>query len=239
MKARIRLLLAALLLGQWYCLPARGGPPFFTDDPEPVELGRHEFYLFSTLDHTRHSDLLTLPAFEYNAGVYPETQFHIVVPLVYSAAGGSSAYGLGDTELGLKYRFVKEGPASPQIGIFPMLEIATGDPGRGLGGGSTWLKLPLWLQKSWGDWTSYGGAGYAVNVPGKRNYFYGGWLVQRKLGERLTLGGELFTQQESGGIFNFGGYYDSTPDSSLLFTLGSSLSEADHYYAYLGFYRTW
>jgi hypothetical protein len=34
---------ATLLLGQ----PAHAGPPFITDDPEPVDLGHWEVYAFS------------------------------------------------------------------------------------------------------------------------------------------------------------------------------------------------
>ena len=30
-----------------------GGPPFMTDDPEPVEYKHSEFYIFSTMDKTK------------------------------------------------------------------------------------------------------------------------------------------------------------------------------------------
>ena len=30
---------------------------------------------------------------------------------------------------------------------------------RGLGNGRAWCKIPLWIQKSWGPWTTYGGGG--------------------------------------------------------------------------------
>ena len=82
----------------------------------------------------------------------------MVVPL--TSVTPEAAHGLGDIELGVKYRFLSETARRPQIGIFPMLEVPSGDPRRGLGNGQVWARLPLWLQKSSGPWTTYGGAGY-------------------------------------------------------------------------------
>ena len=45
------------------------------------------------------------------------------------------------------------------IGTFTMFEIPTGSAARGLGVGKTWYKVPLWVQKSFGPWTTYGGGG--------------------------------------------------------------------------------
>ena len=128
-----------------------------------------------------------------------------------------SAYGLTDTETGAKIRFVQETKHRPQVGIYPMLELPTGSYSRGLGVGKVWYKLPVWIQKSWGEWTSYGGAGYQV-VPQHeyRNFLYAGWLLQRNIGKKLTLGGELFSHQKEGfavpqtqsaTLVDFGGAY--------------------------------
>ena len=123
---------------------AFGGPPFLTDDPEPVEFKHWEAYLFSAADATRKDFNAVGPAFEFNVGALPNLQLHLVVPLAYSSPkGGPSVYGLGDTELGFKYRFVQETDHQPQIAIFPMLEIPTGNNNRGLGNGQAWGKLPL------------------------------------------------------------------------------------------------
>ena len=74
-----------------------------------------------------------------------------------------------------------------------MLEVPTGNVNIGLGVGRVWYKLPIWVQKSWGHWTTYGGAGYQVVHQTQYNSFpYGGWLLQRDIGKRWTLGGEFF-----------------------------------------------
>ena len=83
----------------------------------------------------------------------------------------------------------------PQIGVFPMAELPTGNSDKGLGNGKTWWRLPIWIQKSWGDWTSYGGGGYVINhADGQKDYPFGGWLLQKDFGEKWTLGGEVFAR---------------------------------------------
>lgn len=226
---------------------ALAGPPFLTDDPAPVELKASEFYVFSTYDKTKDGKDMAIPAFEYNYGAFPDTQLHLVVPFVRSAPNGSSSeYGIGDVEVGVKYRFIQETETSPQIGIFPMAELNTGDSDKGLGNGKTWWRLPVWLQKSWGPWTTYGGAGYVINrATGQKNYPFAGWLLQKDLNEKLTLGGEVFARGKdaedgkSASILNFGGIYKFTPDFNLLFSAGHSVGGESHTIAYLGLWWAW
>ena len=239
-----------LMLFIWFILAftATGfsGLPFLTDDPEPVEFKHWEAYLFSTVDVARKQTDTTGPAFEFNVGALPNLQVHLVIPLAYaSPSDAPNAYGFGDTELGLKYRFIQEADHRPMVGVFPMLEIPTGDAGRGLGNGRAWWRLPMWLQKSWGPWTTYGGGGYVINpAPGQRNYCFGGWLLQRDFSERLTLGGEFFAQGKSSddirsfAVFNLGGYFKITPNFQLLFSGGYTLAGGRHTVGYLGLYWT-
>ncbi|HUX74843.1 MAG TPA: hypothetical protein VMV25_13250 [Steroidobacteraceae bacterium] len=242
-----RLLPAVPLIALLNTAKVHAGPPFYTDDPEPVDYRHNEFYVFSTLDRSYGSDAIQGPAIEYNRGIARNTQFHVVLPFSYfSPAGAAGAFGFGDVEVGIKYRFIEESCDRPQIGFFPMAEIATGSAARGLGNGHTWYRLPLWIQKSWGPWTSYGGAGIDINhAPGMRDSTFGGLLIQRDLSPRLTLGGELFRQnaQVMGArgytLLNLGGYYNFTRDFSLLFSGGRSATGERHTVAYLGLYWTW
>lgn len=225
---------------------AFAGPPFLTDDPEPVDFKHWEAYVFSSIDATPKQTDATGPAFEFNVGALPNLQIHLVIPMAYaSPTDAPSMYGLGDIELGMKYRFIQETDHRPMVGVFPLIEIPTGDADRGLGNGRAWWRLPLWLQKSWGPWTTYGGGGYAINsAPNQRNYFFGGWLLQRDLGEKLTLGGEIFAQGKNSddirsfAVFNLGGYFKITPNLQLLFSGGHALIGGSHTVGYLGLYWT-
>ncbi len=73
--------------------------------------------------------------------------------------------------------------------------------------------MPIWVQKSFGPWTTYGGVGETIfnRVPGYRNFPYAGWLVQRDIGKKWTLGAETFYHGPEGlasaQTRDFGGYY--------------------------------
>ncbi len=231
---------------------AVAGPPFLTDDPEPIEYRHSEAYVFSTYDKGPGGSKQTqLPAFECNTSPIEDVHLHLMVPFdnLYHTDGTPDQHGFGDTEVGVKYRFIHETDTRPQVGIFPMLELPTGDSDKGLGNGRAWWTFPVWIQKSWGDWTTYGGGGRAFNnAPGMRNYNFGGWLLQRKVTDRLILGGELFAQgatTEDGQhvtFFNVGGYYnDIRPcgNCSLLFRVGHSIAGETHTIGYLGLYWSW
>jgi hypothetical protein len=184
--------IALLLLGL-QATTAQAGPPYETDDPEPVDFGHWEFYLATQprLDHAGLNS--TAPHIEINCGALPNLQLHSLLPMTYNRPShGPAHWGLGDIELGAKLRFVQETSHRPMIGIFPFLELPTGDASKGLGTGHTRAFFPIWLQKGFGPWTSYGGGGYWLNPgSGNRNWWFAGWQVQRRLAEFASLGVEI------------------------------------------------
>jgi hypothetical protein len=220
---------AGVIAALW-AAPAAAGPPYITDDPEPVDLGHWEVYAFSAGAVDAHDATGVGPAVEINYGALPNLQLHVIGDIAYDAPSGApTVFGPGDTELGVKYRFITPGKDDwyPQVGIFPLLEVPTGNARRGLGGGNVAAFLPVWLQKDFGKWTTYGGGGYWINPgPRNRNYWYVGWLLQRQVTEKLALGGEVFhttsTMVGRGGLtgFNLGGQYDFTDHYHLLFSAG-------------------
>src|ERR1700692_1023904 len=103
------------------------GPPFQTDDPEPIDFRNYEFYTFASSDGTPLETDTEGPALEFNWGALPNVHLHIIFPLAAAlTAAGPRTLGLGDTELGIKYRFVQEGRHRPMIGTFTMFEMPTG-----------------------------------------------------------------------------------------------------------------
>jgi len=242
-----------LLLGACFaCMSfsALAGPPFMTDDPEPVEYQHHELYIASQQTLTRDGRAGTLPHIEYNYGPAPDLHLHIIVPYVFnSPTGEATQRGLGDIELGVKYRFVQETETTPMVGTFPILLTNTGDRDKGLGSGGSQLFLPIWIQKKWGEWQSYGGGGYWIShSPDIKNHWFAGWQIQKEISEHLTLGAEIFhsTEQVAGqGAstgFNVGGYYNIDEHNHLLFSAGRGLQNADltnKFSSYLAYQLTW
>jgi len=222
------------------------GPPWDTDDPEPVEFGHWEFYLSSRPVHDDAGWNGTAPHAEVNYGAVKNLQLHLILPLEFnSPKTGPSTYGLGDIELGFKYRFMEETSSLPQVGIFPMVDIPSGNENKGLGNGGTQVFLPLWIQKSFGKWTTYGGAGYRINNNGgNKNSVYVGWLLQNHIRENITVGIELYhiTPQaadgESENRFNIGTVFDVSENHHILLSAGKSLQGTTAFQGYIGYQIT-
>ena len=244
-----RLLRAACIL---LLLPLRAfaGPPFLTDDPEPVEEHHWEFYLASQNNALPHEHTGTAPQVEVNYGVHTDVQLHLITTAFsYDDLGhGDRHHGLGDIELGVKWRFFHETDWLPQIATFPLVEIPTGSHKLGLGNGQPQYLLPLWFQKSFGHdkWTVYGGGGYWINN-GKdtRNYEIAGLVVQRKVIKPLSLGVEIFHSTPSEKhdnartALNAGGTFDITEHHHLLLSAGRDVNGGGRRFSnYLAFQIT-
>jgi hypothetical protein len=246
MTPRVKKMIACGVLAVTALVPMRpclAGPPFLTDDPVPVEYGHWEINAFSMATFARGATAGLGPAVEVNYGGSPNVQMHVQAPLAFNAsAGASPQWGGGDGEFGAKMRILNTEPADwwPQMAFYPLVDVPTGNAARGLGTGSVHAYLPLWLQKDFGPWTTYGGGGYWINPgAGNRNYWFSGWLLQRKITESLALAGEIYHQTAyasagpgnvSAAIgsrdmtgFNVGGTYDFDPHLHLLFSAGRAL----------------
>lgn len=237
-----RFVLATVLV----CRAAWAGPPFITDDPEPIGHRHWELYAASQTSHDPKGWVGTAPHLEANYGVVPNVQLHVIAPFAYSAEiGGSTHYGYGDMELGAKIRFVQEGDWMPQIGTYPMLEAPTGAKRLALGNGSAQIFLPLWLQKSFGPWTTYGGPGFWIDAgQPDRHWWYFGWELQRRLVQWLAIGTEVlsFTPQRKGDDadvrFNVGAMIDLTDTHHILASAGRGLVGPNLFQAYLAYLVT-
>ena len=224
----------------------RAGPPFVTDDPVPVDYRNWEFYIASQDTRTSDGWSGTAPHFELNYGPVTNVMLHLIAPLVYDAPdNGTTEYGYGDTELGVKFRFVQETAVLPQVGTFPLVEAPTGDSSRGLGGGEWQAFLPLWLQKSFGDWTIYGGGGYGINPgAGNRNWGFVGAVLQCQVRDNVLVGGEIYheTPMEDDGpdntAFNLGTVVDFTEHQHLLLSAGCSIDGPTDFQCYIAWQFT-
>ncbi len=228
--------------------PARalGGPPYVTDDPEPVEHRHWELYLASQTLRDDDAWSGTLPHIEANYGVVRDVQLHVITPLAFYAPDHAPlAYGYGDTELGVKIRFVQERKWVPMIGTFPLVEAPTGSSSSGLGNGSTLIFVPVWLQKSFGAWQTYGGAGVWIDLGDRdRHWWYFGWQLQRRMADWLSVGAEIFhqTPQTHGGAsdtrFNVGLVFDLGEHHHVLLSAGRSIDGLIQFQSYLAYQLT-
>jgi hypothetical protein len=168
---------------------AEAGPPFVTDDPEPAPYGHVEAYLFTdgALYEGRFGEAGT--GLEINYGAVPDLQLSAAVSVDH---GPGSHLQVGAIGLGSKYRFIQEDEDGwqPQASFYPQVEFSLGS---GAEEGATRYLLPLWMQKSFGGWTVFGGGGYRIDPgPDRLNSWLSGLAVERAVGERLSIGLEVY-----------------------------------------------
>lgn len=211
---------------------AWAGPPFVTDDPEPVDYKHYETYLAYETVKTQ-GGTSSSPLFELNYGAMPDMQVSITLPYaIASAPGQITQKGMGDVVLGVKYRVLQETADQPMISIYPIYIAPTGNAAKGLGNGGAQIFLPVWLQKRWGNWLAYGGGGYWSNrAPGTGSHWYFGGAVMYDMNERLSIGGEIFQATDQRPVdnastgFNIGAIYKLDEHNRILGSAGRGLSE--------------
>lgn len=217
------------------------GPPYNTDDPQPVDFKHWEYYIATINTFRTNESSGTMPHLEVNYGLIPNVQVHLLLPLGYNYSQQNGlTLGYTSTELGIKYRLIQETEGFPQIGIFPIVEIPTIKNNQ-FGNGLTQLYLPVWIQKSWGNLTTYGGGGYWIN-PGvnNKNWFFSGWEVQYDFSKKITLGGEIYyhtpdaLESKSVSAFSIGGSINPSDKFHILFSVGHNLTNETFTTTYLG-----
>jgi hypothetical protein len=217
------------------------GPPFNTDDPQPVDFKHWEFYLSSLNTMQPGAWTGTSPHVEVNYGLIPNVQVHLLLPMNYNYTRNEGTdFGYAYTEFGLKYRFVQESDNRPQIGVFPIIEIPTLKNNE-FGNGKAQIYIPVWAQKTWNKTTTYGGVGYWINPgPNHKNWLFSGWEMQYDFTPHFTGGGEIYyhtadaSDSRSVTGFNLGGSVNFTGKFHLLFSVGHSLANESFMSSYVG-----
>ncbi len=171
---------------------ACAGPPYFSDDPEPTDYRHFEIYAFGNGTLTR-DDNAGATGIDFNYGALPDLQLTAVLPVEYQATAEGSAAGLGNVELAAKYRIFHQETLGWDVALFPRLFLPSASHAVGRRHGSFFL--PIWLEKDWDDWSTFGGGGCALNRGGgSKDFCQIGWVLARQVTPSLQLGGELYHQ---------------------------------------------
>ena len=159
------------------------------------------------------------PSCDCNYGVLPNVQLHVQPGMaIHEAKGAPLQCGPDHTEFGVKYRFIEQDKAGWVLSV-GHLPVARGAHGRCGARSRYWQDPPLWVQKDFGDWTTYGGGGYWINPgPGNKNFWFAGWVLERKITDKLTLGVALFHQTPDAisGVSATGFNFGSVPSTGFM-----------------------
>jgi hypothetical protein len=126
-----RLHLSALLLVLTVNVSIIAGPPFRTDDPDPIGYHCWGFYVALQWEHSGTTLAGTAPHVEIDYGCFRNIMLHFIVPLSFQSTRGKANYGFGDLEIGFLYRFLDEAHSVSEIGIFPQLSVPSGNAQKG------------------------------------------------------------------------------------------------------------
>jgi hypothetical protein len=226
-----RRLIAATLLS---AAPAAAfaGPPYISDDPEPTDYQHYEIYLFANGERARDG-MSGEGGVDFNYGALPDLQLTAVLPIGYSFPDSAGTQvGPGNIELAAKYRFLHQAQIGWDIAVFPRVFLPR--LSSRVGDNHPAFLLPLWLEKDWDDWSTFGGGGCEINRGGDaKNFCLAGWALTRQVLPDLQLGAELVHQTPSskGGRSSTGVgagvKYDLSDNYHLLGYFGPSLQNTD------------
>jgi hypothetical protein len=214
-----------------FALPAFAGPPYVTDDPEPTDYKHFEIYLFADGTITRN-DNAGQTGVDFNYGAAPNLQLTAVLPLAYDRpADGTRALGRGNIELAAKVRLLHQESFGWDVSVFPRIFLSS--PSSAAPERHSSLLLPIWLEKDWNEWATFGGGGCVLHPGGAaKNSCLMGWAVTRQVLPRLQLGAELSHQTaDSGGKrastgIGAGARYDVSEHLHLVGSIGPGIQHS-------------
>jgi hypothetical protein len=225
--------LAALIVLTPSPVRAQGGPPYYTNDPGTpgnrnweINLGYMPFlYNGSSTSH--------VPDVDINYGLGDRIQ------LTYESAwlrvkdlGDAAKYGLGQDQLGVKWRFYDSDEKGLGISIFPQVSINNPDHSveRGITPPGASLLLPMEFTKKLGPVDINWEVGYNAVHLGP-NGWLAGFVVGHDMSKKLELDAEFYGQGAFNNSFNqqtlgAGARYKLRPPFILLLMAGRSVTPA-------------
>ncbi|MDB5977219.1 MAG: hypothetical protein JWR07_3979 [Nevskia sp.] len=110
------------------CFPqpllAQGGPPLVTDDPDTPGNGHWEINLGAIGSHVPGLSQLALPDADINYGWGDHVQLKVDTPwLIADKSGEGLKFGLGTSEVGIKWRFIDAERAGFAMSTYPQVAI--------------------------------------------------------------------------------------------------------------------
>ena len=141
---------------------AGAGLPLITEDTGTAE--RVEVEIAAAYQSAADGDSGDL-AVAVNVGLLENLEASVAGTLALDdPADGGAQSGLGDTFLGVKYRFLDEAPPWPALLARVTLRLPTGDETRGLGDGDVSVGLLLAASRTLGPVTLTGNVGYTITT---------------------------------------------------------------------------
>jgi Putative MetA-pathway of phenol degradation len=209
---------------------AQGGPPLLTDDPETPGDRNWEINAAATWEHRGQGWYWEAPLLDINYGWGAHLQLKYEIPYLLQDTDATRVQsGLGNSLLGIKWRFLDVEQHGIAVSVYPQVEFnnPTSSRRRGLVNGHTAVLLPVEIARKFGRFSVNLEVGYTVIEREKDEWLYG-LAAGYEVYERLQLIGELHGVTQTQGaedelIFQVGVRQEITKHVGLLFAIGHGL----------------
>ena len=213
---------------------AQSSPPLLTNNPGTPGSGRWEINIGFAMERLHHETLYEAPILDINYGLGERVQLKYEIPWVFlNEKGTGTINGLGNSEIGLKYRFLDEKPHGVSMSIYPQLSFnnPTSSADRGLVDPGMKLILPLQMVRHVGPLGLNLEIGYSSIEHAADEWLYG-LAAAWPLAERFELLGEVNGTavrdfRSDVLVFNIGGLLRVHEKINLLFSAGRSFRISD------------
>lgn len=211
---------------------AQAGPPLLTDDPSTPGDGRWEINLAFTVEQRRSETLFEAPILDLNYGLGERVQLKYELRwLVLDEEGAAARNGLGNSQVGVKWRFLDEERHGVSVSVYPQLSFnnPTSSDERGLIEEGLDLSLPMQVSRSVGPIELTLELGYVL-VEGREDEWLYGLAAAWPVTDGFEIVGEVHDNatrefEEDELVFNLGGVVDLHENLSLLVSAGRSFHD--------------
>jgi hypothetical protein len=228
-------ILLVILFGFLLFLPnqtyAQGGPPMITDDTGTVPKGHWEINSAFTIERGADGRMFGAPLLDINYGLSKNSQLKVEIPwLVLHRNGQKGISGLGNTNIGVRWRFRDEDKNHRvALSIYPQFEFnnPTSSVRRGIVDKGPEFLMPLQWQAQVGKYGLGGDVGYRFKR-GTDEIIYG-VIVGRKFKDTVEILGEIHGTGERNNlgkseiVFNLGTRIKLNDNLSLITSAGKSI----------------
>lgn len=211
---------AVIIMFSTYPVRSQGGPPMITDDTETVPKCHWEINAAFTLARGFDAQLFATPLLDINYGLSHNTQSKVEIPwLVLHRNGQRGVQGLGNTNIGIRWRFRDENKKHRvAISIYPQFEFNNPTPSvrRGVVDKGPEFLMPMQWQTKVGKYAIGGDVGYRF----KRGFdeVSSGFIIGKQITPLIELMAELYGA----------GQRQQLGKSEIAFNLGSRVKLKDH-----------
>jgi hypothetical protein len=175
-----------------------GSPPLQTEDTETPGAGNLEINLVAQGESGGGEHRYALPLLDINYGVGDALQFSYSIPYTFVRHAGidangaeeiTSANGIGDSSLGLKYRFYDNTDTGISLAIEPQVEFRTPGAKRSVSEGRTTTVLPVIVTREYANASLTANAGVALS--GGQQRYFGSFALGMRISDKVALLGEV------------------------------------------------